>query len=148
MEASLFWRPLDTLTIDADYAYTDARFRGVPSDAAFIPNAVPEVISAGVTWSPLPAIDLTAKLRHFGSAPLIEDDSVRSDPTTLINLGGYYRFGRLRLGAELFNLFDARDSDITYFYESQLRGEAAPVADRHFHPVEPRQLRASVRYSF
>ncbi|WP_420606972.1 TonB-dependent receptor [Novosphingopyxis sp.] len=147
VEATLFWRPTDWITIDADYAYTDARFADVGADD-YIPGAVPEVISAGVTLSPTRAIDLTAKLRHFGSAPLIEDNSVRSDPTTLVNIGGYYDFGRLRIGAELFNLFDAEDSDITYFYESQLRGEAAPVADRHFHPVEPRQLRASVRYTF
>ncbi len=148
VEATLFWRPADWITIDADYAYTDARFVDVGANVDHIPNAVPEVISGGITLSPTPRIDLTAKLRHFGSAPLIEDDSARSDPTTLVNLGGYYDFGRLRVGAELFNIFDAEDSDITYFYESQLQGEAAPVADRHFHPVEPRQLRASLRYSF
>ena len=148
VEATLFWRPALWVTVDADYAYTDARFTGVADGQYFIPNAVPEVISGGVTLSPTRAIDLSVKLRHFGSAPLIEDDSVRSDPTTLVNIGGYYDFGRLRVGAELFNVFDAEDSDITYFYESQLQGEAAPVADRHFHPVEPRQLRASVRYTF
>lgn len=147
VEATLFWRPTDWLTIDADYAYTDARFVNVGADD-YIPGAVPEVISGAITLSPTPAISLTAKLRHFGSAPLIEDDSVRSDPTTLVNLGGYYDFGRLRIGAELFNLLDARDSDITYFYESQLPGETAPVEDRHFHAVEPRQLRVSVQYRF
>lgn len=147
VEATLFWRPAGWITIDADYAYTDARFVDVGADD-HIPGAVPEVFSGGITLSPTPQIDLTAKLRHFGSAPLIEDDSVRSDPTTLVNVGGYYDFGRLRVGAELFNIFDAEDSDITYFYESQLQGEAAPVADRHFHPVEPRQLRASIRYTF
>jgi len=148
VEASLFWRPLPNLTVDADYAYTDARFVDVPDGEFYIPNAVPEVISGGVTWSPLRALSLTARLRHFGSAPLIEDNSVRSDPTTLVNLGGYYNVGRLRLGVDIFNIFDAEDADITYFYESRLRDEPAPIADRHFHPVEPRQLRASLRYTF
>ncbi len=148
VEATLFWQPADWIAIDADYAYTDARFVGVGSGADRIPGAVPEIISAGVTISPVAAIDLTAKLRHFGSAPLVEDGSERSDATTLVNIGGYYDFGRLRVGAEVFNLFDSADNDITYFYESQLKGEAAPVADRHFHPVEPRQLRVSARYSF
>lgn len=147
VEATVFWRPTDWLTIDADYAYTDARFIDVGADD-HIPGAVPEVISGGITLSLTPALSLTAKLRHFGSAPLIEDNSVRSDPTTLINLGGYYDIGQLRLGAEIFNLFDADDSDITYFYESQLAGETVALEDRHFHPVEPRQLRASIRYRF
>ncbi|QJB68707.1 TonB-dependent receptor [Parasphingorhabdus halotolerans] len=147
VEATLFWRPTDWLTIDADYAFTDARFVNVGADN-HIPGAVPEVFSGGITLNPTPALSLTAKLRHFGSAPLIEDNNVRSDPTTLLNLGGYYDFGRLRIGAELFNLLDAKDSDITYFYESQLAGEAASSEDRHFHPVEPRQLRVNIRYRY
>jgi hypothetical protein len=36
------------------------------------------------------------------------------------------------------------DNDITYFYESQLPGEAAAVENRHFHPVEPRTLRMTI----
>ena len=43
---------------------------------------------------------------------------------------------------------DSRDNDITYFYESQLPGESAPVADRHFHPVEPRTLRLTFESHF
>jgi hypothetical protein len=41
-------------------------------------------------------------------------------------------------------VLDSRDNDITYFYESQLPGESAPVEDRHFHPVEPRTLRLTI----
>lgn len=62
--------------------------------------------------------------------------------------GRAYTFGSIRIGAELFNLFDAQDADITYFYESQLPSETASVADRHFHPVEPRQVRILARWSF
>ncbi len=87
------------------------------------------------------------RVRHFGAAPLIEDDSVRSQPTTLVNLGTYYTMGRIRIGAEVLNLFDARDADISYYYASRLPGEPAEgVEDRHIHPVEPRQMRVSLRY--
>jgi outer membrane receptor protein involved in Fe transport len=86
-----------------------------------------------------------ARFRHFGSAPLIEDDSVRSDPTTLVNLEVGRRIGkRLSVSVAAYNVLDSRDNDITYFYESQLPGESAPVADRHFHPVEPRTLRVTL----
>jgi hypothetical protein len=54
----------------------------------------------------------------------------------------------VKVSVELLNAFDRRANDITYFYESQLRGEAAPVEDIHFHPVEPRTLRASVAVQF
>jgi hypothetical protein len=39
-------------------------------------------------------------------------------------------------------------NDIQYFYESQLPGEAAPVADRHVHPAEPRTVRLTLQLRF
>jgi outer membrane receptor protein involved in Fe transport len=90
-----------------------------------------------------------ARFRHFGEAPLIEDNTVRSQPTTLVNLEvGYRIVERYKLSAALYNVFDSKDSDITYFYESQLASESAPVEDIHFHPVEPRTLRVRLTGTF
>jgi outer membrane receptor protein involved in Fe transport len=80
---------------------------------------------------------------------LIEDGSVESAPTTLVNLEAGYRIGEaLLVSASVFNIFDSDDNDITYFYESRLPGEAAPVEDIHFHPVEPRTVRVTVTAKF
>lgn len=148
VEASAFWRPADWLTLDASAAFTNARFRFVEPGLRRIPGSVGEVIAGGVTAELGSGFSATARLRHFGAAPLIEDGSARSDPTTLVNAGLYWRTGRARFGVDLFNLFDARDADIAYFYESRLADEPQAVADRHLHPVEPRQVRVSARYSF
>ncbi len=43
------------------------------------------------------------------------------------------------------NLDDRKVVDIEYFCDSQLPGEAAPVAGRHPHPAEPRTARRSLR---
>ena len=48
---------------------------------------------------------------------------------------------------QLLSLTD-RYNDIEYFYASRLPGEAAPVADRHMHPAEPRTLRLTLRKAF
>ena len=48
----------------------------------------------------------------------------------------------------MFNLSDRKVNDIQYFYESQLPREAAPAADRHVHPAEPRTVRQSLRVGF
>ena len=148
VEANLFWRPTDWLLVDASYAYTDARYVGPPAALREIPGAVPEVIAGGVTIKLAPDLTLTAQLRHFGKAPLIEDGSVLSDATALANFGGYWDIGAVTIGAEVFNGFDSKDADITYLYESRLSGEAAGVEDLHIHPVEPRQLRLSARFAF
>jgi hypothetical protein len=81
---------------------------------------------------------------------LIEDNSVRADATTLLNAEIGYLFGTgVRLEATVLNLLDSRAADIQYFYASRLRGEpAGGIDDVHFHPVEPRQLRVSIRWVF
>jgi len=148
-EATLFWRPTGWLTLDGSLALTHARFRDVPSNQMRIPNSVGNVISAGTAFDFGHGITGSLRLRHFGAAPLIEDDSARSKPTTLVNLGVYYKLGRARLGMDILNLFDAKDADITYFYTSRLQGEpSGGVDDYHLHPVEPRQARISARYEF
>ncbi len=146
VEASLFWQPTDWLTADLSAAWTDAEF-DIPGDETEIPGAVESVIGGGV-HARLDPWTFSARLRHFGEAPLIEDGSVTSDPTTITNLSGSYEWQDITLSLELLNATDAEDTDISYFFESQLPGEASPVEDIHFHPTEPRQVRFSARYSF
>jgi outer membrane receptor protein involved in Fe transport len=153
LELSAIWSPLDWLVLDLDLAWTHARFKSTdpddPGAGNRIPGAVEKVAALGVAVNHPAGWSGGLRLRHFGSAPLIEDNSVRSDSTTVVNLEAGYQLGpKLRLSATLLNLFDSSDNDITYYYESQLPGEAAPVEDIHFHPVEPRTLRVGLSMSF
>jgi hypothetical protein len=45
-------------------------------------------------------------------------------------------------------VFDQDAHDIGYYYESKLSNESAAVEDYHYHPIEPRTLRATVQYQF
>jgi hypothetical protein len=138
-----FARITPRLTADLDVALARARFRDVPAELSRIPGSVENVVAAGVTWEPVERGPFASlRLRRFGSYPLVEDDSKRAEPTSLLNLGAGWQLGRMRLGVNLLNALDARAADIQYFYGSRLRGEPQDgVEDVHFHPVEPRQLR-------
>ena len=149
VELGAFWTPFDWLIVDADYAWAHARFTDPDPAGDHIPGAVESVASLGFTVDRDDGWFGGARLRYFGPAPLVEDDSVRSDSTMLVNLEAGYRFNdHVSAFVAVFNVFDAEDNDISYFYESQLPGETAPVADIHFHPVEPRTLRGTVTYRF
>ncbi|HSN70622.1 MAG TPA: TonB-dependent receptor [Steroidobacteraceae bacterium] len=149
IEIGAFWTPFDWLIVDADLAWSDARFTDDDPAGDEIPGAVEQVGSLGLTVNHPQGWFGGARLRYFGEAPLIEDGSVRSDSTTLLNLeAGYHFTDNLSAYLTVFNVFDAEDNDITYFYESQLPGEPAPVEDIHFHPVEPRTVRATVTFRF
>jgi TonB dependent receptor-like, beta-barrel/TonB-dependent Receptor Plug Domain len=149
IEAGAIWNPVSWLILDADLAWSRSRFTQFDPAGDRIPGAVENVASVGLAVDHPSGWFGGARLRHFGKAPLIEDGSVESDPTTLVNLeAGYHLTDNIQLSAALFNVFDSRDNDITYFYESQLPGEAQPVNDIHFHPVEPRTFRLTLRATF
>ena len=80
---------------------------------------------------------------------VLEDGSVQSASSLTCNLRVGYRVdARNRLSLDVFNVFNTRSNDIEYFYESRLKGESAPVWDRHVHPAEPRLLRLSWSHRF
>lgn len=108
------------------------------------------VVSAGATIDTLHNAFGSVRWRYFGPRALLEDDSVRSKATSLVNLtAGYTLTGSVRVALDVFNLFDAKHSDIDYFYTSRLRGEPADgVDDIHTHPALPRSVRVSLRFGF
>lgn len=139
-----YWQVTDWLALDADYAYVRPRFAGDQR----IPNAVENVLSTGFTVrQPCGPWYGTFRVRHYGPAALIEDNSARSGTTTVANLQLGYEAKRLNIAVDIFNLFDSDDNDITYFYESQPLGLPA-AEDYHFHPVEPLMARASLTWKF
>ena len=89
-------------------------------------------------------------LRYIGAYPLIEDNSVRSDSSTVVDAQvGYEIAPKPRLRLDVFNLFNAKTNDITYYYASRLPGEPPEgVNDIHFHPGEKRSFRVTLSYTF
>lgn len=137
------------LLLDADLAYARGRFRDSDPAGDHIPGAVEGVASLGLTVGQRGPWFGAVHLRWFGPRPLIEDNSERSASTTLLSARVGYRVNeRLRVALDGFNLLDREDSQIDYFYESQLPGEAVAVEDVHFHPVEPRAFRLSAIAEF
>ncbi|MDP3518911.1 MAG: TonB-dependent receptor [Pseudohongiella sp.] len=148
LEINAIYTPLTWLLFDADASITNARRRGVGADNR-IPNAVRNTASLGMIMDDLDGWSSGLRLRYLGKAPLIEDGSTFSQSTFLMNAElGYAITPNVSVSLTLLNVLDSDDRDITYFYESQLAGEPAPVEDIHFHPVEPRSLRFSLNARF
>ena len=149
IELGAFWTPLDWLIMDLDLAWSHARFAGDDPAGDHIPGAVERVASLGLTLQGPTRWFGGARIRYLGEAPLIEDGSITSRPTALVNVeAGLHLTDNLDVSLSVFNLFDDDGNDITYFYESRLPGEATQVEDIHFHPVEPRTLRATATWRF
>jgi outer membrane receptor protein involved in Fe transport len=145
------YTPNGWLLFDADLAWTHARFKGEVDDR--IPNSVDSVASVALSlketgpWAAtIGPWSGSLQWRYLGPGPLIEDNSVRSEPPSTFNL----RIGRrlskhAELSLDVFNLTDRKVNDIQYFYESRPDPNGKVIADRHVHPAEPRTARLTLR---
>ena len=150
VELTAEYSPRPWLELDASYAYSRARFTDDDPAGDRIPGAIEGVFAAGVTVQALRRWSGSLRVRWFGERPLVEDDSVRSESSTLFNadLAFHVRPG-WSIQASVFNLFDAEVADVDYFYASRLPGEPFEgVDDIHTHPSAPRTFRIGLVASF
>jgi hypothetical protein len=148
VEFANYYTPVTWLTFDADFSYAHARFTDSDPVGNYIPGAVEGVLEVGGTMQLENGLIAGLRLRYFGPRPLIEDDSVRSNSTTLVNGRLGYKWKSLTVALDVLNIFNQKSSDIDYYYASQLQGEPGPVNDIHFHPVEPREYRVGMTVQF
>ena len=148
VELNAFYSINDRLVIDFSAARASGHFRGLPDGENSITDAHENVAAAGLSYVGTQGITASLRLRYFGDAALTEDESLMKEDSTLVNAGVSYAFGAWEMGIDALNLFDAEDDDIAYFFESRLPGELEAVEDIHFHPSNPRIIRAMLRYSF
>jgi outer membrane receptor protein involved in Fe transport len=145
-----YFTPHQWLMFDADVSWSRSHFTDEHPAASRIPGSIETTISAGATVDAVRNVFASIRGRYFGPRPLTEDDSVRSRATALVNLEAGYKFSsRVRLSVDVFNVLNAADSDIDFFYRSRLPGEpAAGVDDIHFHPTLPRTARVALTVGF
>jgi outer membrane receptor protein involved in Fe transport len=80
---------------------------------------------------------------------LTSDGINRSASTLLLNMGLAYQLNKhWRISADLLNLTNRRNDDITYAYISRITPTAAPAFTNVFHPAEPFQVRFGLQYRF
>jgi len=147
LELVAFWRPYEWLALDASYTISNARYLNSPG-AHYVPGAFESAGQIGVAlvqdeW------EAAVRLRHLGPYPLIEDNSVRDDGSTIVNLRAAWKPGAWEIYGEVLNLFDSRAKDIAYYYESYLPAiNVAPTEGRVSRVVEPITFRVGARYNF
>jgi len=137
--------PHDWLLVDLDLSASRAQFTDSDPKGSYIPGAIDRVASLGVTVKDLGPWSGTVHARYFGPRPLVEDNSQRSQSSTIFSARASYKVdARTSVNLDVFNLFNRRSNDIEYYYPSQLRNETSPVNDIHFHPAEPRTVRLAL----
>jgi outer membrane receptor protein involved in Fe transport len=145
IELNNFWMIDEVWSLEADIAWTDARYSDHAAEGRHIPGALETVASATISAQTPAGWFGALRVRYVDGAPLIEDGSVTAHSATLAHLSLGWAGQRYAVRADVLNLFDSDNRDIEYFYASRLEGEPLEgVEDRHFHRFEPRQVRLTI----
>jgi TonB-dependent receptor-like protein/carboxypeptidase family protein len=150
VEWANYYSPAKWLVFDGDVSRSRARFTEFDPVGQYVPEAVGTVVSAGATVDTYRRTFGSLRWRYFGPRSLVENNSVHSRATSLLNLQGGYRVAQnAKVVLDVFNLLNASDSDIDYFYTSRLPGETVDgIDDIHTHPTLPRTARLGLMIGF
>ena len=149
LELSGFLQLNDWLALNASYTRTNASLRIQPGLWDRIPGAIEDNASLGLNAAWGNGFSASIRARYLGEAPLTEAGSPYADASTLVNGSLIWQRGKFEWRLDVFNLLDSKDHDIAYFYASRLPGEPTEgIEDVHFHPLEPRTVRGSLKWSW
>ena len=142
IEFNNLWSINEIWSLEADFAYSNAKFNDDDLENRSVPGSLKNVAS-GILSAEYPSgFFASFSFRYFGEVPLIEDGSIKSEGSTYANLALGWLMDDWQVQLDILNIFDSNDHDIDYFYASRLAGEPANgYEDIHYHIFEPRQIR-------
>jgi TonB dependent receptor/TonB-dependent Receptor Plug Domain len=113
----------------------------------YVPNSPTNVIDASLIAQRTAGWFCAVKVRHFGEAPLVEDNSARSPAYTTVDAQiGFRNEGQWLAGLDAFNIANVKWNDVEYYYVSRLKGEATATPDYVLHSGVPFTLRLHFQY--
>lgn len=175
VEWTNYYKPTDWLTFDADFAFTQSRYRNptdpgcegpsinVPANGCLpgysVPNAVGMVITSGMTLNLPEGFFGSLRLRTFGQDPLNNNATAWLGTTNILNLETGWQNKNVKVDVEVFNLLDSQNNDIAYWYQygvcntfstGQCGGSnnVTQYNSTTFHPILPRMVRAGITLNF
>ncbi|MBK9784374.1 MAG: TonB-dependent receptor [Betaproteobacteria bacterium] len=157
VEWSNYITPADGWIIDADIAWSQARFKEPNPDngGRHVPNAIPLTASLALTTDNGGPWFGGLRLRYLGAYALEETAEQKSSAFWMANLKAGYRFSpKLQVTLDVLNLFEKQANDIEYWGGACTRSETlggscgGGIAGKLVHPLEPRTFRLGLRASF
>jgi len=174
VEWTNYYKPLDWLTLDADFAFTSSRYQSLQDPGCVagainipvngcgsgysVPNALGRVITAGAQIDLPEGYFASLRLRSFGQDALNNNASAWLGNTSIVNFGSGWHNERVKVEIDILNLFNAQANDIAYWYQyglcntfssnGQCNGNVTQYNGVTFHPIQPRMLRAGITVNF
>ena len=149
IEFNNLWSINEIWSLEADFAYSNAKFNDENLESRRVPGSMKNV-SSGILSAQYPnGFFGSLSFRYFGAVPLVEDGTIKSEGSTHANLALGWSMYNWQVQLDVLNVFDSKDHDVDYFYASRLAGEPlSGYEDIHYHIFEPRQIRLYLKRDF
>ena len=149
IEFNNLWSINEIWSLEADFAYSNAKFNDENLESRRVPGSMKNV-SSGILSAQYPnGFFGSLSFRYFGAVPLVEDGTIKSEGSTHANLAIGWSMYNWQVQLDVLNVFDSKDHDVDYFYASRLAGEPlGGYEDIHYHIFEPRQIRLYLKRDF
>jgi outer membrane receptor protein involved in Fe transport len=158
IEVSAEYRPFPWMEMNADLAFSKARYRAGADTLAkfglngpFIADAPSFIGSFGVLIENLGPWFGGLQWRDLGKYPISDGDEFPQDEGySEFNVDIGYKFNpHLKAQLTVFNLTNTKANSAAYFYAARLKGEpAGGINDFQVHPLEPISAVAKLTYAF
>jgi len=151
MEVAARGQVVGPLYFNGSFTWTDSEFR---QTGQAIPLAPEHTGYAALLLRWPEGLSSQLQMTYLGVRPLIEDRSAKAPSWTVFDLIERYRLpvklphGRMEAFFSIQNLFDTKWEQATFFFESRLPNEAAPVGGIHFVPGTPRFVMGGISWYF
>jgi len=151
MEVGVRVQLLEPLYFNGSFTWTHSEFR---TTGEAIPLAPEQTAYAALLLRWPEGLSSQLQMLYLGTRPLIEDRSVKAPSWTVFDLIERYRLpvklsrGRLEAFLSIQNLLNTKWEQATFFFQSRLPSEAAPVGDIHFVPGIPRFFMGGLSWYF
>lgn len=149
IEFNNLWSINEIWSLEADFAYSNAKFNDENLESRRVPGSMKNV-SSGILSAQYPnGFFGSLSFRYFGAVPLVEDGTIKSEGSIHANLALGWSMYNWQVQLDVLNVFDSKDHDVDYFYASRLAGEPlGGYEDIHYHIFEPRQIRLNLSRQF
>lgn len=149
IEFNNLWSINEIWSLEADFAYSNAKFNDENLESRRVPGSMKNV-SSGILSAQYPnGFFGSLSFRYFGAVPLVEDGTIKSEGSIHANLALGWSMYNWQVQLDVLNVFDSKDHDVDYFYASRLAGEPlGGYEDIHYHIFEPRQIRLYLKRDF
>ena len=148
IEVPLYYRPTDRVTLDFEVACRESQFTEADLAGDEIPGSIDRVLAAGFTFEQPQGLYGSARLRYFGDRPLVEDGSVESDSSWSSISASASPRRRRPARRRVERARQRRRRHHLFLRVALARRARRGRRGSHFHPIEPRTVRAHVSWKF